>query len=111
MSVTPTRLACTNKLPQTLTMESLTQEVIFAEITQGSLKTLQLLSQEVFFPLIKNPENRQEWSGPTSKEIMSKINNFLSTLYVTVGQAEGRTLLPLPPDEVGAYAQRWFSSF
>lgn len=40
-------------------MQDLASQVVFAEITQSSLRTLQLLSQEVLFPLIKNPENRQ----------------------------------------------------
>ena len=34
-----------------------------AELTQSSLQTLSILSHEVFFPLISNPANREEWSA------------------------------------------------
>ncbi len=74
-------------------------EVVVAELTQSSLQTLSLLSHEVFFPLISNPANREEWSGPTSKEVIMQMNQYLSTLFVTVGQSKGKTLLPMPPPE------------
>ncbi len=31
---------------------------------------------------------------------MDKFHNFLAHLYVTIGQVKGRTLLPLPPNDV-----------
>jgi dynein heavy chain len=31
---------------------------------------------------------------------MDKFHNFLAHTYVTIGQVKGRTLLPLPPNDV-----------
>jgi dynein heavy chain len=31
---------------------------------------------------------------------MDKFHNFLAHIYVTIGQVKGRTLLPLPPQDV-----------
>lgn len=31
---------------------------------------------------------------------MDKFHNFLAHTYVTIGQIKGRTLLPLPPNDV-----------
>lgn len=34
------------------------------------------------------------------QELMDKFNVFLAYTYVTIGQVKGRTLLPLPPNDV-----------
>ena len=57
------------------------------------------LSQEVYYPLLANPSNREGWSGPTSKDIMLKLSSFLASVTMTVGQSNGQTILPPPPPE------------
>jgi dynein heavy chain len=39
-------------------------------------------------------------SDLVSKDLMDKFHNFLAHTYVTIGQVKGRTLLPLPPNDV-----------
>jgi len=73
--------------------------MITGELSESHLQTLQLIAQEVYFPLLSNPNNRGGWSGPTSKEVMLKFSTFLSTLTMTAGQSKGHTVLPQPPPE------------
>jgi len=42
------------------------------------------------------------WSDLQSKDLMDKFHSFLAHIYVTIGQINGRTLLPLPPSDVTA---------
>ena len=51
-------------------------------------------------PVLSNPLNQIGWSDLVSKEILDKFHNFLAQLYVTIGQVKGRTMLPLPPNDV-----------
>jgi len=40
------------------------------------------------------------WSDLVTKDLMDKFHVFLAHTYVTLGQVEGRTMLPLPPNDV-----------
>ena len=51
-------------------------------------------------PILSNHLNQQGWSDLVKKDLMEKFHNFLSLVYVTIGQVRGRTLLPLPPHDV-----------
>lgn len=82
-----------------LKKEDLQTSVICSELSASSLQNLNLLANEVYFPLLSNPANRAGWSGPTSKEVMLRFSGFLSNLTMAVGQSKGRTLLPAPPPE------------
>lgn len=80
-------------------VEELKQEVVCGELSEAVLQSLSLLSHEVVYPLLSNPANRADWSGPTSKEVMLKFSSFLANLHMAVGQSKGQTLLPPPPPE------------
>ena len=82
-----------------MTAENFADNVVHCELTGASLQNLSLVSQEVVYPMLSNPANRETWSGPASKQVLAQMNGYLSSLFVTVGQAKGKTLLPLPaPD-------------
>jgi dynein heavy chain len=76
--------------------------VTVSEICGGggaTLENLHLLANEVYFPLLSNPANRQGWSGPTSKQVMLQIGAFLSEVTIIMGDSRNQTLLPQPPPE------------
>ena len=54
----------------------------------------------MYLPVLSNPLNQIGWSDLVSKDLMDKFHNFLAHLYVTIGQVKGRTMLPLPPNDV-----------
>jgi hypothetical protein len=49
---------------------------------------------------LSNPLNQVNLSDLVSKDLMEKFHSFLAYTYVTIGQVKGRTLLPLPPQDV-----------
>jgi len=86
--------------PVTIDHESIEKEVIFMEMNKQILENLYLVCQEVYMPVMSNPLNMAGWSDLVSKDLMDKFHGFLAHTYVTIGQVKGRTLLPLPPNDV-----------
>lgn len=48
-------------------------------------------------PLLTTPANQQGWPDVVAKEVTENLHKFVSSVYVTIGQMKGQTLLPLPP--------------
>ena len=82
-----------------LRVEDVRGEVCVCECSENVLQQLSLVAHEVFFPLLANPANRMGWSGPTAKEVLMRVSQFLSSVTIAVGQSKGQTLLPHPPPE------------
>lgn len=86
--------------PLEITMKNIEEEIIFMELNKQILENLHLICNEVFMPVLGNPLNMVGWSDLVSKDLMDKFHGFLAHTYVTIGQVKGRTLLPLPPNDV-----------
>jgi dynein heavy chain len=79
---------------------NVSREVIFMEINKKILENLFAICNEVYLPVLGNPLNMIGWSDLVTKDLMDKFHVFLNHTYVTLGQVEGRTMLPLPPNDV-----------
>ena len=80
--------------------ERVKELLAFMEMSGTVLESMSLLCQEVFLPVLANPENQKGWSDLVSKELIeNKFHQFLSIIYVTIGEVKGRTMLPVPPQE------------
>jgi dynein heavy chain len=75
-------------------------ELVFMEINRSILENLYQISNEVFMPILGNPKNMMGWSDLVSKDLMDKMHVYLAHTFVTIGQVKGRTLLPLPPNDI-----------
>jgi dynein heavy chain len=80
--------------------QNVDSEVIIMEISRKILENLYLICNEVYMPVLGNPLNMIGWSELVTKDLMDKFHVFLAHTYVTLGQVEGRTMLPLPPNDV-----------
>ena len=58
---------------------------------------LELLANEVFLPVLSNPQNQAKWGEVPTREIMDRFHNFLSSTTILCGQIKGETRLPMPP--------------
>lgn len=85
--------------PLVIDINNIGQEVVFMEINKAILENLYMICNEVYSPVLSNPLNMVGWSDLVSKDLMDKFNVFLAHTYVTIGQINGRTLLPLPPSD------------
>jgi dynein heavy chain len=79
------------------------EQIGFVELSKQVLESLSTLSQEVYLPVLSNPANQAGWSDLVSKDLIeNKFHQFLSQVYVTIGEVHGRTMLPVPPQETTA---------
>eukprot|EP01022_Parablepharisma_sp_SALTPOND_P010884 TRINITY_DN144_c0_g3_i1.p1 TRINITY_DN144_c0_g3~~TRINITY_DN144_c0_g3_i1.p1 ORF type:complete len:4665 (-),score=723.90 TRINITY_DN144_c0_g3_i1:29991-43985(-) len=83
----------------TITEDNFNKELAFIEIYKNPLECLSNVAQEGFFPILSNQDNQANWSELVSKDLMEKLNAFLSQLYVVIGQVVGKTQLPLPAQD------------
>ena len=65
---------------------------------------LELISNEVFLPILSNPLNQQRWGEVATREIMDRFHSFLSSTTILCGQIKGETRLPMPPLDVNGAA-------
>jgi dynein heavy chain len=70
------------------------------ELNKDVLANLYLICHDVYLPVLGNPYNVMDMSELVSKDLMDKFHIFLAHTYVTIGHVNGRTQLPLPPNDV-----------
>ncbi len=59
--------------------------------------------------MLSNPQNQADYNDLISKDLMEKLHTFLAHIYMTIGQVQNRTWLPLPPND-GASGEKSQSS-
>jgi dynein heavy chain len=75
-------------------------QVMLTELASTPFEHLELLSNEVFLPVLSNQLNQQRWGEVATKEIMDRFYSFLSSTTILCGQIKGETRLPMPPLDV-----------
>jgi len=84
--------------PCALTIDNLQTHMITMELTGPSpFEHLELLANEVFLPVLSNPQNQTKWGEVPTREIMDRFHSFLSSTTILCGQIKGETRLPMPP--------------
>ena len=89
-----------NKGDVPLNTTTIPQLVHFEIGTSNPLKYIHELTTEVFVPILQNSHNQKDWTDLLSKDLMEKLNSFNATMYLTLGQVQGKTQLPLPPKKI-----------
>jgi len=69
--------------------------VLMGDVPPDILENLSTVSHEVLYPTLC--AGRSKDFETTNKEVTEVFHRFLSQAYLTVGQTQGKTLLPLPP--------------
>ncbi len=72
-------------------------QVAVLELGPNPFEHLELLANEVFLPVLSNPQNQAKWGEVPTREIMDRFHNFLSSTTILCGQIKGETRLPMPP--------------
>ena len=72
------------------------------ELTADILSQMFKLCQEVYLPIISNAENQAGWPDVVTREVLDNFQRLVAGIYVTIGQVQGKTLLPLPPVELSS---------
>ena len=80
-----------------LTLDSMAAKITVLELGSNPFEHLELLANEVFLPVLSNPQNQAKWGEVPTREIMDRFHNFLSSTTILCGQIKGETRLPMPP--------------
>ena len=81
-----------------LTPDNIPTTVVAMEMGGSSpFEHLELLANEIFLPVLSNPQNQEKWGEVPTREIMDRFHNFLSSATILCGQIKGETRLPMPP--------------
>jgi len=85
--------------PCTLTtIETMQANMIATELSGPSpFEHLELIANEIFLPVLSNPQNQAKWGEVPTREILERFHNFLSSTTILCGQIKGETRLPMPP--------------
>ena len=80
-----------------LTAGNIEALVVPGDLGPDTLGQLYRTCQEVYLPLMSNAENQQGWPDVVTRELLDGFQRAVAGIYVTIGQVQGKTLLPLPP--------------
>ena len=76
--------------------ENIAHSVTVGEMSADPLDHMERVVREIYIPQIQNHVN-QGYGEVEYKEIMIRLNSFLASVSITLGQTKGETCLPLPP--------------
>lgn len=82
--------------PGVVSAENIDREIVFGDATLDSLAQMDSLLQDVFLPVLMDPDVRVAWGELVSKNLLEDTHRFLSDVKIVTGHINGRTVLPLP---------------
>ena len=87
---------------QPVTAENIEHVVMPGDLLPDVLAQTHRLCETGFLPLIANPENQRGWPALVMSDLVDGLARLVALIYVTLGQSQGRTLLPLPVADTSA---------
>ena len=92
-----------------LPSEKIADAVTIGEMCADPLEHMERVVREIYIPQIQNQVN-QGFGEVEYKEIMIRLNSFLASVSITLGQTKGETCLPLPPLGVAEPGDKFMGS-
>lgn len=83
-----------------LTAESIRSAVLFGDLHPKPLDGLLQSCADVYLPLISSPANQQGWPDVVATEVTEVFHSTVAAICIALGQAQGKTILPLPPAQM-----------
>jgi dynein heavy chain len=83
--------------PCVLKADNIVVSLAVLELGPNPFEHLELMANEVFLPVLSNPQNQAKWGEVHTREILDRFHNFLSSTTILCGQIKGETRLPMPP--------------
>ena len=90
--------------PGQISAKNIAASVMVGDLSPKLLENMHQTLAGVFLPLISNPKNHSGWPEMIAAELVEVLHKTVAATYVALGQTEGKTLLPLPPDDMLAYS-------
>lgn len=70
--------------------------LIVGDLATRAIDQLSCLVDEVFVPLLSNPDNHKGWPVMVAQDVEKHVHSLKSTVYQVQGQVNGQTVLPMP---------------
>jgi len=83
-----------------LTADSVRSAVMYGDLHPKPLDGMLQVCADVYLPLISSPANQQGWPDVVANEVTELFHRTVSAMYIAMGQAQGKTMLPLPPAQM-----------
>ena len=83
-----------------LSEADLSHKISILDLHPEILKQLLGIASQVYFPILTYPGNQQGWPDVIAKDLTENFHRFLASTFVMLGHMSGKTMLPLPPEEV-----------
>lgn len=84
------------KLPQEVPREKCEHWLILGDLATRTIDQLSSLVDEVFVPLLSNPNNHKGWPEMVAQDVLKHVHSLKSTVCQVKGQVNGQTVLPMP---------------
>jgi len=79
-----------------ITNDNISKVLTMGEFSSNPLKNLNTLLQSIYIPMTAGQGYIDGMPANFQKDVMQPVEQFTGSLYVTLGQTEGKTLLPVP---------------
>lgn len=86
----------TKLIDRPVSLEHFANEIIVGDCNVDPVHQLELVTQDIYMPLLSNSANQSSWSATMRKDMMDNIHSFVSIVQITSGLMRGETFLPLP---------------
>ncbi|GLH12101.1 Uncharacterized protein GBIM_16853, partial [Gryllus bimaculatus] len=84
------------KNAQAVTKDNMEDLLIPGDIAPKAIEHLACLVEEVFVPILSNPDNHTTWPAAVAQDIHMHVHGLKSTVYQVKGQVTGQTVLAMP---------------
>jgi dynein heavy chain len=81
-------------------VEEMANKIVVGDLSPAMLNNFHALMRNVYLPIMSNPKNTAGWPDIAMKAFADKFHSTLASVYVAIGQTQGKTLLALPPGEM-----------
>ncbi|XP_061501815.1 dynein beta chain, ciliary isoform X1 [Anopheles gambiae] len=72
------------------------EQIIYGDLTPNPIDDLSILVDEIFYPMINNPQNQEGWPTAIVKDIDNHVQELRNIISEVKGNIINQTLLPMP---------------
>lgn len=72
------------KKPEEITEENISEMLIIGDMSNKPIEELAILVDEVFVPILLNPENQVGWPSVICEDVATQVQNFSNIMYQVI---------------------------
>ncbi|XP_037911922.1 dynein beta chain, ciliary-like [Hermetia illucens] len=84
------------EVPMEITNDNIRMDLLIGDVSPKPLEDLSVLVDNVFLPILSNPQNHEGWTAVIEKDVQMEIQNLRNNIAEFKGIMINRTILPMP---------------